>query len=678
MKLVSFRVTMYKSIINSGKIVVSPLTVLVGKNEAGKTSILKALHKLNPFRPEPYEMAREWPRGHRKGRDENQVVCSAEFQLSQEEIADLSEIAGQQVAESNVAVTRDYSGRLEVSFAAGMFADKLHPNDVDDACASLPALEEPVGDRFREVARECEVEARRLAHEGRFTELAQLQAAHRSALEQAVSQGNPQPQRSHEQNYINQYIGQLQGIANRLASTPSIQERAHEYVVTHMPTFIYMSDYRAFSGGAQLDQVKARKDRNQLTEDDKTLLMIMELAGLDLETEVRNGASPDREQRQYDLDDASATLTRTIADRWKQRRYEVQFRADGQYFYTFVKDERDPSLIRLEERSKGFQWFFSFDLMFMYESNGTFKNCVVLLDEPGLHLHPDAQRDLLRRMEAYANGNTLVYTTHLPFMIDLREPDRIRVLSETPNGTVVTDDLTQTQPEAKLVLQAALGMSGSNSYLLSPQNLVVEGVDDYWIVTELSNLLERSGDAHLHDDIFVTPAGGASEAAYIATLMIGQGLDVVVLLDSDRAGNDVRDGLVKKWLTRYNHSRCQILSLGEAIQSTSVEFSIEDMFPDDFYLAKVNEAYKKELMGVKLSANHLRGNGQLCKRVERALSEQGITFNKGRVAKLLRHSLSTMKGASALPVETKAKAETLFNAVNQALPGKATESVSEK
>jgi predicted ATPase len=154
----------------------------------------------------------------------------------------------------------------------------------------------------------------------------------------------------------------------------------------------------------------------------------MELSGLNLEDEVKKGNSPDREQRQYDLDDASATLTKTISDRWKQRRYEVQFRADGPFFYTFVKDERDPSLIRLEERSMGFQWFFSFDLMFMYESKGTFKNCVILLDEPGLHLHPDAQKDLLKRMEEYARENTLLYTTHLPFMIDLQKPERIRVL----------------------------------------------------------------------------------------------------------------------------------------------------------------------------------------------------------------------------------------------------------
>ena len=113
---------------------------------------------------------------------------------------------------------------------------------------------------------------------------------------------------------------------------------------------------------------------------------------------------------------------------------------------------------------------------------------------------------------AVAEGNVLIYSTHLPFMIDLRQPARIRVMSETTQGNAVSDDLTQSQPEGKLVLQAALGMSGSASYLVAERNLVVEGVDDYWIVSELSNLLIRSGEAGLPDDVLITPAGGASEA----------------------------------------------------------------------------------------------------------------------------------------------------------------------
>jgi predicted ATP-dependent endonuclease of OLD family len=416
-----------------------------------------------------------------------------------------------------------------------------------------------------------------------------------------------------------------------------------------------------------LTEVKTHRDQKKLKPADNTFLMILELSGLNVDELCKQGGQTDREQRQYDLDDAAKTLTNQIRARLKQREYRVEYRADGDQFFTMVTDNMEGALIRLEERSKGFQWFFSFDLMFMHESRGTFKDCVILLDEPGLHLHPGAQKDLLERLEEYAKGNTLIYTTHLPFMLDLRRPERIRVISETTTGAVVTDDLTETQPDAKLTLQAAMGMSGSQSYLVARRNLVVEGADDYWILSELSNLLVRAGDEGLPDDVLVTAAGGASEAAYIATFMIGQKLDVVVVVDSDQAGENARDQLVKKWLTRYKGKATQVIRLGDAVGVTSGEFSVEDLFPDDFYMARVKRAFDK-VLATAASQPKLQPGGQLCKRVERAFSDAGLAFNKGSVAKLLRADLGRMKDAGELPADTRAKAAKLFGAIRKALP----------
>lgn len=632
MLLTDFQVQMFKNILDSQWIKVSPLTVVVGKNEAGKTSLLKALHKFNPFKPEPYLMDREWPRGHRKDRDESQIACSARFELAAEEKTQLATITDQTMTATHVVVTRDYAGRFEVVFPQGLFPDKLHPNEIDAACSTLPKFSEPVGELFTTEVEKCVEEIRRFAGEGRFTDLSSLESKHSGQLSGAITPGNPQPQYTHETQYISQHSEKLKQISKTLASTPSIQKKAHEYIVNHLPTFIYMDDYRIFGGTAFLDQVKQRKDQRHPTNEDETLEMILKLSGLSLEQEVEKGNKKDREQRQYDLDDAGLTLTRDIEGRWKQLRYEVKFGADGQQFFTFVKDIRDKALIRLEERSKGFQWFFSFDLMFMHESRGAFKNCVILLDEPGLHLHPDAQKDLLRRLEEYAKGNVLIYSSHLPFMIDLRKPERIRVLSESEKGAVVTEDLTQSQPEAKFTLQAALGMSGSSSYLLSERNLVVEGTDDFWILSELSNLLIRSGEEALPEDVFITASGGASEAAYIATFMIGQKLIVVVLLDSDKAGDAARDELVKKWLTKYQGAPSSVLSLGNAVGFPDREFSIEDMFPDAFYLERVHKVYKKALTAAGATGLKLMGKDQLCKRVERALSELEIPFTQRSVS----------------------------------------------
>ena len=111
MKLTAFRVRMYKGVIDSGSVAVEALTVVVGKNEAGKTTLLKALHKLNPATPEPYNIEREWPRGRRRERNQEQVVCSAVFALEPSDVEGLAKLTVQQGGLTEVTVTRDYAGR---------------------------------------------------------------------------------------------------------------------------------------------------------------------------------------------------------------------------------------------------------------------------------------------------------------------------------------------------------------------------------------------------------------------------------------------------------------------------------------------------------------------------------------------------------------------------------------
>lgn len=353
-------------------------------------------------------------------------------------------------------------------------------------------------------------------------------------------------------------------------------------------------------------------------------------------------------------------------DRFRQRRYGIDYRVDGHNFFTYVKDSYDPSLIELEERSRGFQWFFSFDLMLTHGTKEAFEGSVILLDEPGLHLHPEAQKDLLLRLEEYAQGTTFLYTTHLPFMIDLRYPDRIRVLKETDNGVVVTTDLVESSPEAKLVLQAALGIDASNSLLVADRNLIVEGVHDYYILAGLSDCLKRNGEEGLFGDVRITPGTSASGAVNVATFMIGQNLDVVVLFDSDDEGRKSRDKLVKTWLTRYTKAHTEVILLGDAV-GVDCDFELEDLFPEDFVKEIVKETYSKELAGAGVDDIVLQGEGMIWQRIERFMKEQKIDkINKGSVAKRLRNKLNNMKNVSELPEETKEKAIKLFQKIRNA------------
>ena len=81
MRLKAFKVQMYRPILDSGWVDVDDITVIVGKNESGKTALLRALHKFNPFDPDPYALDREWPRGHRKSQSLAAVVVTIRFEF---------------------------------------------------------------------------------------------------------------------------------------------------------------------------------------------------------------------------------------------------------------------------------------------------------------------------------------------------------------------------------------------------------------------------------------------------------------------------------------------------------------------------------------------------------------------------------------------------------------------
>ena len=98
-----------------------------------------------------------------------------------------------------------------------------------------------------------------------------------------------EPPQQIENNFISTYIAGLAQLVQTLEPLPSIQSKIHEYVTDHLPTFIYMDDYKAFRGAAQLDEIQSRQNNNSLTEEDKTFLTILNLSGLDLNNLVQLG-----------------------------------------------------------------------------------------------------------------------------------------------------------------------------------------------------------------------------------------------------------------------------------------------------------------------------------------------------------------------------------------------------
>jgi predicted ATP-dependent endonuclease of OLD family len=639
MKLSAFRIQNFRCVLDSGWIDTDDIAVIVGKNESGKTSLLKALWKFNPFSNIRYEIDREWPRGRRKEKSTEKVVSSVRFQLTPEEISVIEGIDQSAKGITTVEIQRNYEGTYLYTFLPNSPANKCSTN-IEWVVASLEKrlLTLPTGfsddftQQYDTSVRELLTEIRKHGSSEFATEaLLQFKNKYRAFT-------HPQ----HPYNYNDSQI--IPKIDNAFAEAIEAiavipQRQIIDFIHPKLPIFIYMDDYKIFKGSAQLDEIKSRKDAKRLTSDDETLIQIMEMAGLHLEEEVKKGNAEDKEQRMLDLNDASVTLTNDIADRWSQKKYEVRFEADGQHFITFVKDLGATALVPLEERSMGFQWFFSFDMNFMYETKGKFENAVILLDEPGLHLHASAQMDLLKRMKAYAKNNQLIYTTHLPFMIDFTRLDNIYVAEEIPReGVKVHKNWSAADKDSRFTLQAALGLSWSQSLFIGQYNLIVEGVTDFWFLAAISTLLRESGQAGIDEQLVITPAGGASKIAYIGTILRGQNIKVAVLLDSDMEGKTAYEQLVHQWILDTKNVLCLAGVLDLKGQRT-----LEDCFEEAYYVRQVNAAYRKELNGLQLQ---LPDNDLLSivERVEQALKTKGVPlFNKSRVAKLIMSELSKTK-----------------------------------
>ena len=85
----------------------------MGKNEAGKSAVLRALSKIKPSDGEGYDGLREFPRGRYTDEfaDQDWPVASVRLLLNDDERAELGEITAALSDVTTAEVTRCYSGQ---------------------------------------------------------------------------------------------------------------------------------------------------------------------------------------------------------------------------------------------------------------------------------------------------------------------------------------------------------------------------------------------------------------------------------------------------------------------------------------------------------------------------------------------------------------------------------------
>jgi energy-coupling factor transporter ATP-binding protein EcfA2 len=697
MKALNFRVQNFKNVDDSGWIPLERVTAFVGRNESGKTALLKALHKFNPATSEPYDPQREFPRdrytkdfGSQGSDGGDWPVCSVVFELDGTVKDLILEILEEDdVVPDRVTATRYYDGSLHLEFEP--LPEEENPSlepvlialtDFSKGARRLPAAEgeteEGVAERRQELLTWAD---KWTAAVKTMKNLRDATTTKKLATFREQANGKSSPDTA---DMVEGIIEALTPILDHLQKPP-LEDQLCEIVEAQLPVFIYFENYGILDSAIWLPRFiedlknrpndpKVRTIRAMFRHVRLDPSQVAELGSGGAERERHSGNQPSEEailaderlkdERAIKLNSASIDITKRFSEWWSQRRHKIRYHADGAYFRIWIADDRRPDVeIELEERSKGFQWFFSFYLVFLVESEDGHKDAILLLDEPGLDLHPTAQQELITFFENLAESNQLVYTTHSPFLIDGENIQRVRPVTEDSDGrSWVSIGEWPKDRETIFPLQAAAGYAMVRGLFQHRRNVLVEGMSDLYYLHALSHQCRRANRVALPEEIYVTACGGTKLVGQFASLFMGQGVRPLVLLDGDEAGKVRRDALLKDLYCGHMDA---IMMLDDVLGRSGEQLEIEDILGEDIIIPALSSVLGKPL---KLNAAD-RDAGSLPAQIKAAARRKGIELPEGWKASVAIELVSEWaEKKTILPDPVLERAERLFAVISTRFP----------
>ena len=611
-----FKVTNFRSIEESDWIEVSDNTCLVGTNEAGKTNLLIALWKLRPANDEPIIPLTDFPRNlyskYKTDNHSDDVFIEADFILSDKlaiEIATELKCDIEQV--KRTLIRRKYDGKYFISFPYSEV--KSFSSERIIAILNQFKAKIEIIDFF---IKESE-ENKKLISDFLDNLKTNFQDDYfvKSDVEKTILEiqrfldTNFSRKKNIPEFFSNNISKNLQFFINAFNAKPiTTTEEIRKKVLKSIPKFVYYSDYGNLDSEIFLPRVIEDLERNDLSESARakvrTLEVLFKYVGLspqeiyelgndrkviikklnhydqevsseevDLTEEEVKDWSEKKKERGVLLRSAATELTTSFKKWWLQGNYIFDFQADGNHFRINVSDKLRPEHIELEGRSRGLQWFFSFFLVFLVETKEEHSNTILLLDEPGLSLHPIAQYDLAKFFRKLSEDNQLIYTSHSPFLVDMDNLANVKaVYVDSENGrTKVSSNLRYNETDAEKSIypvHAALGLTVSDTLLLGCKPILVEGPSDQIYLNLIKRFLIGNGDLKYSKEIVFIPTGGVRGMSPVSKLVASRDNDLpIVLLDSDKVGEDFQ----------------KQLKTGKYLDQKYKVFGVKDFIGDDIY-----------------------------------------------------------------------------------------------
>lgn len=676
LKMTRFRVRNYRNINDSGWIPVEKVTALVGCNEAGKSALLKALHKFNPAVAEPYDAQREFPRDRfvedYRNNGGEWPVCNVEFELSDEFRTELREALDLGEVPEKVVVTRYYDGSLSCEYGPDIPDDAIDPNELSKLLDNLKKEARELDDST-DASQETLMNLASWVRERKkdLKDIQNLRDEKGIALLGQVRDDASQYSQQGMAELVAGFQNELNFLLTRANGEP-LSEQLDKAIEDKLPVFIYFDSYDLLNSAVYLPKFIEELSSAPEVPRIKMIKALFKSAGLNeqeiaqLANESANhGATDDiinndhqsKALRAVKLDAASNRISQDFSKWYGQRRYKIKCCADGNYFRIWVSDDSSPDTdVELESRSKGFQWFFSFYTIFSSEADDGYKNAILLLDEPGLHLHPTAQQELLTFFDELAEKNPIIYTTHSPYLIDGKKLHRVYAVTVDKTGHAhISVDGWPDDANAIFPIKAAIERPILQELMQSQKNLLVEGATDKLYLQILSECCKKYGKCGLPEDIYVIHCRGAEKISVIASVLLDHGARPAVLLDSDDVGRRKSSSLISKL---YADHKFAVLMLGMVFKREN--YVIEDMIGEKIIIPAL-----KEIAGKTIELSQNKPQKSLVDRIKTAANESNIELPQDWKYEVARHITAKWlnTGTKDVPEEVLHRAEKLFKEI---------------
>ena len=565
MKIVKFQINNYKSINNSGEYYPAELvTILAGKNESGKSSILEALHDFN------------------LGKDINSKAISIEDDSLKPEIkiwfsASKAEIE-ECLSDANIDHPDDIPEQVDVAIlkkfpktyiVTSEFQKNLPSDYALDFINNIKALHSKLStETFKTNLKNLNLPLPALKiqdsdiyiFKDEFTNWKNSVASHLPALAQSTGE--------------EQTSAIIDELSNALATvvadsySKTAVGRFTSRVLQLCPNFILFDSFSdVFPNVIPLGEL----DKNEWISD------LAAVSDLDI-----NIVKSDNDRKKVThKTEINAKMNKDFEQFWTQDFTNLVIEYDTEKLNFWIHE--NGHYYEPEIRSQGRRWHLAFYIKVSARAREDADN-VILIDEPGLYLHANAQRDILKSLEQCAVKAPIIFSTHSPYLIESDKLERIRLVQkDEQTGTFVENKIHKVSDKETLTpILTAIGLELNRGIVSvdKERNVVVEGISDYYYLNAFLQLLER-------DNIHFVHGGSSGNMPKVGTILQGWGCKVLYLYDNDQAFRDAAKNIKSEWIAITKNLLTKI----------PVDGAIEDMFTQKDFAEHVFGCDLAELNG---------------------------------------------------------------------------------